>query len=246
MSADPAESATGRSVVERVVALMEAFDDRHRCLTGSDLARRSGLPVATAHRLVQKMVALGVMERMDDGRYGVGPRLWSLGMLSRSHEVFLRGDRQALATLVNEFGAVVRVWQLMDRDMLCLQDIRPGSGVPGEMLGAIRHVSRSTVGSVLAADLSPGVRRQLAITGPHLARIESDLEELGRSGYLLRTTTDTTIVATEIAVQDRSALGLEAIAPSTVDVGRLVAATRQSAYRVSAALVALATREEKA
>ncbi|MGI5241208.1 helix-turn-helix domain-containing protein [Dactylosporangium sp. CA-139066] len=39
------------SVTSRALALLGAFDGEHRRLTLSDLARRAGLPLATAHRL---------------------------------------------------------------------------------------------------------------------------------------------------------------------------------------------------
>ena len=41
-------SVPGATVTSRVLALLGAFDARHRELSLSDLARRSGVPVATA------------------------------------------------------------------------------------------------------------------------------------------------------------------------------------------------------
>ena len=57
----------GRSVTSRAFAVLEAYDDRHLRLGLSELARRSGLPLTTTHRLVAELVAWGALERRTDG-----------------------------------------------------------------------------------------------------------------------------------------------------------------------------------
>jgi DNA-binding IclR family transcriptional regulator len=48
----PEPERPGRSVTSRVLAVLEAFTERRPTLTLSEIARRSGLPTPTAHRLV--------------------------------------------------------------------------------------------------------------------------------------------------------------------------------------------------
>src|SRR5215210_9014776 len=72
----------GVSVASRLLGLLGAFDDEHRTLTLSALARRSGLPLATAHRLVAELVTWGALTRTPEGDYVVGRRLWDLGLLA--------------------------------------------------------------------------------------------------------------------------------------------------------------------
>ena len=43
------------SVTSRALDLLGAFDPDHRSLTLSALARRAGMPIATAHRLVGEL-----------------------------------------------------------------------------------------------------------------------------------------------------------------------------------------------
>lgn len=65
-----------------MLAVLGAFDSRHRLLSLSEIARRGGLTLPTAHRLVGELVAFGALEREPDGRYGVGLRLLELSALA--------------------------------------------------------------------------------------------------------------------------------------------------------------------
>lgn len=74
-----------RSVTSRALAILGAFDVRHRQLGLTDLAGRAGLPIATAHRLVAELVAWGALSRTESGKYVVGRRLWDIGLLAPVH-----------------------------------------------------------------------------------------------------------------------------------------------------------------
>jgi len=69
-------SVPGTTVTSRLLAIVGAFDERHRSMTLTELARRSGTRVPTAHRLVGELVAGGALQRLTDGRYAPGPLTW--------------------------------------------------------------------------------------------------------------------------------------------------------------------------
>src|SRR5216684_5949850 len=75
-------SRPGVSVVSRAVAVLDAFDERHRRLTLTELARRADLPLPTTHRLVGELTAHGALARAPSGEYVIGRRIWSLGLLA--------------------------------------------------------------------------------------------------------------------------------------------------------------------
>ncbi|MHA7287660.1 IclR family transcriptional regulator [Arthrobacter sp. MDT3-44] len=78
----------GEPVVDRALSLLAVFSDRRRALTLSELARHADMPAPTALRLIARLVAWGALERLDDGRYVVGVRLWEVASLSpRGHGV---------------------------------------------------------------------------------------------------------------------------------------------------------------
>jgi DNA-binding IclR family transcriptional regulator len=65
----------------RALAVLAAFDSAHPLLTLSEISRRSGLSLTTAHRLAGELRDWGALERDSDGRYGIGLRLLELGAL---------------------------------------------------------------------------------------------------------------------------------------------------------------------
>jgi IclR family pca regulon transcriptional regulator len=62
----------------RGLSVIEAFDEAHRDLTLSEVARRTGLTRAAARRFLLTLVELGYM-RNDDGRFSLRPRVLGLG-----------------------------------------------------------------------------------------------------------------------------------------------------------------------
>jgi IclR family acetate operon transcriptional repressor len=68
----------GQSVTSRVAAILLAFTDCNaHSLT--EIARLTGLPVSTAHRLAVELTATNLLERDESGRYRVAPSLRQLG-----------------------------------------------------------------------------------------------------------------------------------------------------------------------
>ena len=72
----------GRSVTSRALGLLDAFDSTSPRLTLSEIADRSGTPLATAHRLLAELADWGALARRSDGRYEIGRKLWDLGLLA--------------------------------------------------------------------------------------------------------------------------------------------------------------------
>ncbi|SHN46992.1 IclR family transcriptional regulator [Cryptosporangium aurantiacum] len=78
-------SAAERAVTTRALRLLGAFDTDHPRLRLSAMARRSGLPLSTAHRLVAELEQWGAVDREPDGAYVVGRRIWQLALLAPIH-----------------------------------------------------------------------------------------------------------------------------------------------------------------
>ncbi len=94
----------GEPVIDRALSLLAVFSDRRRALTLSEMARLAEMPAPTALRLIARLVAWGALERLDDGRYVVGVRLWEVASLSpRGH-----GVREIALPYLEDLFAVTR------------------------------------------------------------------------------------------------------------------------------------------
>lgn len=77
-----ANSASGDSVTERLVRVLETFTPTRTVQTAAEIGRRARLPTSSAHRIVGELVDAGLLERDDDRRVRVGMRLWELATRS--------------------------------------------------------------------------------------------------------------------------------------------------------------------
>ncbi|WP_326837371.1 IclR family transcriptional regulator [Amycolatopsis rhabdoformis] len=235
----------GRSSIDRVLALLDAFDGED--LTLADLARGSGLPLTTTHRLLAALERWGGVERDADGRYRVGVRLWELG----TRAAVPAGLRDRALPLMQELYEATREnVQLAIRDghdVLVVERLTGPRAVPTVTeVGGRLPLHATGVGKVLLAaaptDVLADVHRHgLARCTPYTVATP------GRLATAIATTRDTgfgtvhqemTLGTASIAapVSDgrgglRAALGL--VVHSHVDVSRYAAVVRNAADEIS-------------
>ena len=69
-------------MTSKAFTILEVFTGERLELSMSEIARATGLPSSTVHRLIQDLVKWGGLERTVDGRYSVGIRLWEIAARS--------------------------------------------------------------------------------------------------------------------------------------------------------------------
>jgi len=162
-------SRSGASVTSRALALIGAFDARHRRLSLSELADRADLPVPTAHRLVAELVAWGALSRIRSGEYVVGRRLWDVGLLAPVNT----GLRQLASPYLHDlYGATLATVHLAVRDgsqVLYLDRLSGHASVPVvSTIGSRLPMHATGVGKVLLAHAPAAVQHDVLA---HLTRI---------------------------------------------------------------------------
>ncbi len=88
--------------VGRAFAILEAIAAAGGVCSLSDLARESGLPLSSIHRLVRTLVDLGYVRQESSRQYALGPRLILLG--DASSKVMGIWAKPRLAHLADELG----------------------------------------------------------------------------------------------------------------------------------------------
>ena len=94
--------------LERGLSVIRAFDEDHRELTLSDVARATGLTRAAARRFLLTLVKLGYVH-FDSGRFSLRPRVLELGfayLSSLSLPEVAQPHLEALVAKVNESSSI--------------------------------------------------------------------------------------------------------------------------------------------
>jgi DNA-binding IclR family transcriptional regulator len=242
-------STPGATVVARTMAVLGAFDQEHRHLKLTELARRAGLPVPTTHRLVAELVSEGALVRTDDGAYVVGQRLWALGLLAPAQT----GLRQVASPFLHDiYAATLATVHLAVRDgleVLYLDRLSGNRSVPVvSRVGSRLPLHATGVGKILLAHAPAEVQQEVlgrltrltpyTVTQP--ARLVAQLEHARRDGFA-STVEEMTLgacsVAVTITVDDSVVAALGIVVPSLKrDRPRLVAALRVAAQGISRSL----------
>src|ERR1700712_5715862 len=95
--------ATGESSLARAVRILESFTPDDPELTVGEVARRAGLHVATASRIVGQLVDSGLLSRGPGREVRVGMRMWELA----SRAAPTRSLRDAAMPYLEDLHAVV-------------------------------------------------------------------------------------------------------------------------------------------
>jgi DNA-binding IclR family transcriptional regulator len=237
----------GESVSRRLLTVLDCFDVAHPALSLTDIATRSGLPISTARRLINELRSWGGLERLDDGRYRIGMRLWSIGSLAPRQ----RGLREAALPYLHDlFQATQENIQLAVLDgtqALCIEKISSTKAVPTlTHIGGRLPLHATGVGKALLAFsgntlLGAVVSAGLAAMTPHTitqaGRLAAVLAEARKSGvaysYEEMTLGAVSVAAPIIGLDGevRAALGIVAYSRAALD--RLAPAVRASALGIA-------------
>jgi DNA-binding IclR family transcriptional regulator len=240
----------GVSVASRLLGVLGAFDADHQRLTLTQIARRAGLPLATAHRLVAELEGWQGLRRREDGRYVIGRRLWDVGMLAA-----VQADLREVAVpyLQDVHAATGETVHLAIRDGLqALYVERIVGRTSAQVLsraGSRLPLHATAVGKILLAHAGPAVV-QAALVSParvtpytvtEPGRLHRELAEACRRGFA-RTAQEMTPGAWSAAVPVGTApgdvvaaLGIVVASPSR-DLVRLVPVLRVAAHGISRSL----------
>ena len=148
-----------------------------------------GLAPSSLNRLLKNMLALGMLERDDDGHYVLGPRL---ARWQRQQDRDLRNLAAAtLDTLTNELHVTSSVWTRVGNDLACLDRRLDESSPALSEPGSVRPLRFPVVGAPIFMDegeladdrtILTHLRRQ-GMSVP-LSMIKRIVVEYRRSGYI--------------------------------------------------------------
>jgi DNA-binding IclR family transcriptional regulator len=204
------------SVAGKVMAILEAFAPGGVRLTLTEVCRRAGLPLATGHRLVGELTGGGFLERLPDGSYRVGMRLWRIGAQASAATALRELALPHMEDLYEVTHENVQLAVVSDHKALYLERLRGPRSVPIVTRVAAELPLHSTgVGRVLLAFAPKGFVEAVLAEGltphtPHTItdpdRLRACLAEVRRSGYAV-TSEEMTLGSCSVAAPVRDAKG---------------------------------------
>lgn len=159
------ERASGVQSLIRAFKLLETIAAAGGVCGLSRLARESGLPLSSIHRLVRTLVELGYVRQESSREYALGPRLIRLG--EASSNLIAIWAKPHLARLADELGESANLAMLDGTEIVYV-----GQAQSTRSVRMFTEVGRrvlphyTAVGKVIMAEMDEGeVRRILSLNG---------------------------------------------------------------------------------
>lgn len=247
----PDADGDARSLIDRAFAILGTFQGGRVRQSLSDISRRADLPIATTHRIVQRLTGWGALEREPDGRYRIGLRLWEVASLAPRSVGLQRLARPFLQDLYETTGYASHLAVREGLELVSIERFQsPRRRVRRPLVGNRYPLHATAIGLVLLAYAPEDVRDEVISHGlePITPRTYTDpatllrvLAEIRASGYAVsdrqvddihvgfaapvRTADGTVVAAVSLALDE-----------SGVDTKNLIHLVRLTATSISRAL----------
>lgn len=237
------------SVLWKAFDVLGAFSHRDRVLTLAEIARRSGLPKSTAHRVLAMLLATGAVELAEEG-YRLGLRMFSLGALPPEAElrqaamVHLEGlhrvTGQTLHLAVLRDDKVVYLEKLLSRQHVDTPAV-VGDRLPATCTGVgkalLAFSGEQAVATVLARPLPHRTARSVVSADA----LRAQLGAIRARGYATdreESTDGLACVAIPVLVGDKVVAAVSVAFPAAAGTGEvLVGPLREAAAAIAASPV---------
>ncbi len=180
--------------VERAMQILSAFEGEHAEQGISEIAQTTGLPKATAHRIIMTLFNTGFLERTADGeKFRLGLRMLGLGLGALRHLDVRRAAQPYMQKLVDEFKEICTLGVFERGQVLYVEVVhsshsltiaaRVGRRLPAHCTASgkvlLAFLPQAIIEPVLSAPLAAYTKN--TITSPD--RLREELEIVRQRGY---------------------------------------------------------------
>lgn len=143
------------STVDKCGELLGLFSQERPEWGVTEISRRLDMPKSSAHAIVSSLAAIGLVQRISNGRYRLGWRINALNSVLMATAACREHGRVALKKLVDRFGETVHLAVLDGANVLFLDKLSGTHAVlvPGAGIGDREPASPMAVGKALLASL---------------------------------------------------------------------------------------------
>lgn len=179
-------------VLARTLTLLESFGSGEVSLSLAELSRRAGLPKPTVHRMLAELVRERMLDRLEDGSYRLGLRLFEIGERVQSHRTLSEAalpimedlrqvTKQRIHLAVLDGVDVVYV-EILGANVLAVGS-RTGGRFPAHATGVGKAILAYSPMAVLRARIDAGLPRLTPRTITTPGALERDLQDVRSRGF---------------------------------------------------------------
>ncbi|PWE28774.1 IclR family transcriptional regulator [Maritimibacter sp. 55A14] len=178
--------------LERLALILEIVGQKDEA-TVADICAHSDLPKPSAYRLVQDLVAAGLLEPVAKGRFVIGTRLKRIMQSDQSDRVLLEFVAPALKRAAAEYGAAFFLSRLRGRAVEIIHVEPPDNGVsylhpglgkrPLHACSCSKAVAAFSPELRLTQDLEGRLKGYTEFTLTRIVDLEEELKAIRKRGY---------------------------------------------------------------
>ncbi|MFV0373338.1 IclR family transcriptional regulator [Microbacterium sp.] len=246
-----ANSPSGDSMLQRVVRVLETFGPDRTLQTAAQIARRAELPRSTAHRIVDDLVAAGLLERDDEHRVRLGLHLWELALRGSTALRLRQASLPHMERVQTRLREHTQLAVLEQDEALFLERLsHPDAGANITRIAGRLPLHASSSGLVLLAFADPAVRERVlagalpavsAETVTDAAALRRELAGIRRRGYTVAPgSVEAVSTGVAVPIRDRGqvAAALSVVLPRAADTAPAIEALHTAASAIESDLIA--------
>lgn len=154
----------GRSVTSKIVAILLTFHDgSEHSLT--EIARLTGLPISTTHRLVTELACWGVLERTDESQFRAGLPIRAIGGRAAHSPAIVESARRVLEDLATAARTAAQLGVLTGTRVVYIEKRSDHSPVTTFANAPQLPAHATALGKALLAFSAVDVQRQVIAAG---------------------------------------------------------------------------------
>lgn len=244
-----ANSPSGDSMTARIVRVLETFTADRTVQSAAEIGRRAQLPASTAHRIVDDLVAEGLLERDEDRRIRIGMHLWELALRGSTALRLRQAALPAMSAVQDVLREHTQLAVLEADEALFVERLsHPDAGANITRIAGRLPLHASSAGLVLLA-YAPAAIRERVLDAPlrrvaretvtDAAELRRILTRIRRDGYVIAPGSIESVstgVAVPLREEGEVIAALSVVLPRAAEAERALPPLRTAAAEIEAGL----------
>lgn len=152
---------SSNSSLDRMLAILAAFDDQRLSLDVAEVEAITGASRATAYRYLQALTRSGLLTSSVDGRFVIGSRPMELARLKAENDPLVAAARHKIRFHAAELGVSVMLCSFFGDRVLCVESVWQGDTPQVYRSGHAVPMFRGAMGKVILARLPSAQLRSI-------------------------------------------------------------------------------------